>query len=161
MNGADRALAYSAARAAAVVLLTVLAGCSHLPRPHLAWPWRHKPTPLPQQVHELTITTEGGTAASFPQYWKRNTLLVDLQGASGMGSVVLKPVEGTTWPVRLAFRVLPGQFGVLEIRANARLLLPIATQGVKPIDLEVAPGVYNARTAQITVTWEPPETPAQ
>ena len=185
MNGADRAVSYEASRAlrgagqkaraqrgpqstfcngamaAAAALLSLLAGCSHMPQAHLSWPWHHKPAAAPQEVHELTITSiaEGGSTA-FPQYWKRNTLLVDLQTAGGAGSIVLKPVEGTTWPVRLAFRVMPGQFGILEVRGDQRMLLPIASQGAKPLDLELVPGVYTAKTAQITVTWEAASPPA-
>jgi hypothetical protein len=143
----------------AAALTIVLAGCSHMPQAH--WPWHRKPPAAPQEVHELTITpvAEGGITA-FPQYWKRNTLLVDLQSASGTGGIILKPVQGTTWPVRVAFRVTPGQFGILEVRGDARMLLPITTQGSKPVDLELVPGVYTAKTPQLTVTWEPVTAPA-
>jgi len=145
--------------AAAVALMIVLAGCSHMPQPH--WPWHRKPPAAPQEVHELTVApvAEGGSTA-FPQYWKRNTLIVDLQSASGTGGIILKPVEGTTWPVRVAFRVTPGQFGILEVRGDARMLLPITTQGTKPVDLELVPGVYTPKTSQLTVTWEPATTAA-
>jgi hypothetical protein len=113
-------------------------------------------------VHELTITAAAaGGATSFPQYWKRNTLLVDLQAGGGMGGIVLKPVEGTAWPVRIAFRVMPGQFGALEVRGNARLRLPITPQGSKPIDLELSPDIYTQKTAQLTVTWGPAAAPPQ
>jgi hypothetical protein len=159
-NSTGAATQGAVSRVLVLSLMLALAGCSHMPRPHVSWPWHHKPTPPPQQVHEVTITAEGGSSASFPQYWKRNTLLIDLQGATGTGSIVLKPVEGTTWPVRLAFRVMPGQFGILEVHADARMLLPITTEGSKPIDLEIAPGVYSAGTPQITVMWEPAAVPA-
>jgi hypothetical protein len=148
--------------AAAIALLGVLAGCSHMPRPHLAWPWGHKAAPAPQEVHELTIApaAEGGSTA-FPQYWKRNTLLVDLQTGGGTGGIVLKPVPGTAWPVRIAFRVMPGQFGALEVRGDARLRLPIAAQGTQPIDLELSPDIYTLRTSQLTVTWGPAAAPPE
>jgi hypothetical protein len=133
------------------LVLTVAAGCSHLPQWH--WPWQHKPPPPPQQVHELVITTQDGADATFPQYWKRNTLVVDLESASGTGTVILKPREHTLWPVRLAFRVMPGQFGALEVRANQRVVLPITTAGSKPIDLELDPGVYIMKSPQIAVSW--------
>src|SRR5690348_9503171 len=50
------------------LLLTALslAGCSHLPSLH--WPWHHKPAPPPPQVHELDEASDGGAAATFPQY---------------------------------------------------------------------------------------------
>ena len=135
------------------LVLTVMAGCSHLPQWH--WPWQRKPPPPPQEVHELVITTQQGGEAGFPQYWKRNTLVVDLRSASGTGTVILKPREHTLWPVRLAFRVMPGQFGALEVRANQRIVLPITAAGSKPIDLELDPGVYIMKSPQITVSWGP------
>ena len=55
-------------------------GCTHL-----HWPWHHPPPPPPAPVHELDMSGAGD--AGFPQYWKRNTLLVDLRGASGSGTV--------------------------------------------------------------------------
>jgi hypothetical protein len=72
-----------------------------------------------------------------------------------MGGIVLKPVQGTTWPVRIAFRVMPGQFGALEVRGDARLRVPITAGGVKAIDLELSPDIYTPRTSQLTVTWGP------
>jgi hypothetical protein len=140
----------TALRSSALLVLIFTVGCGHM-----SWPWHRRSPAPPPEVHELTITAPDGSAAAFPQYWKRNTLVVDLQGASGTGSVVLKPRERTTWPVRLAFRVMPGQIGLLELRADQRMLLPITTQGTKPVDLEVVPGVYTPRTPQITVSWEP------
>src|SRR5581483_5097267 len=71
--------------------LTLAAGCSHLPRPH--WPWHHQPAQGPQEVHELDITSADGSSVNLPQYWKRNTLVVDLQRAGATGSVVMKPRE--------------------------------------------------------------------
>ncbi|MGH8276408.1 MAG: hypothetical protein ACRETH_06915, partial [Steroidobacteraceae bacterium] len=102
----------SAARAATAAVLLTLCGCSHLP----AWPWHHAPAPPPPPVHELDITGVN-TPGTFAQYWKRNTLLVDLSGARGSGQIVLKPAAGAAWPVRLAFRATPGSFAVLEVRA--------------------------------------------
>jgi hypothetical protein len=162
------------AHGGALMLVTLLAGCSHLSGVH--WPWRHKPAPPPQEVHELILTTGGGAtasattsangsasasaSASFPQYWRRNTLLVDLRGASGSGSIVLKPREGTEWPVRLAFRIMPGAVGELEVRAEQRTVFPVTTEGSKPIVLELTPGIYTPKTPQITVSWGPIRTPA-
>ena len=135
-----------------------LAGCSHLPSLHL--PWHHKAAPPPPQVHELDEASDGGAAASFPQYWMRNTLIVDLQSASGSGNVVLKPREHTTWPVRIAFKVTPGSIGELEVRGEQRTVLPVTTQGAKPIVLELSPGIYTPKSPQMTVSWGPNPTPA-
>ena len=139
-------------------LLTVAAGCSHMPHPH--WPWHSKPEPAPVVVHELVITTVDGAEATYPQYWKGNTLVVDLRLGGGQGSAILKPREHTVWPVRIAFRVLPGQFGVLEVHANQRAVLPITTTGTKPVDLELAPGVFIMKSPQIAISWGPAEGPA-
>jgi len=133
--------------AAAAVLL---AGCS--PFSAMRWPWSHQPPAPPVAVNELIVTTASGVAAAFPQYWKRNTLLVDLHDASQEGALVLQPRAGGAWPVRLAFRVTPGAIGVLEVRGDERVLLPVAQAGA-PVDLELAPGVYTATTAQLKVHW--------
>jgi len=134
------------ARAAALGALLALGACSHL-----HWPWHRTPPPPPSPVHELDI--EG--AAAPAQYWKRNTLLIDLSGASGEGHVVLKPTAGNPWPVRLAFRVRPGAFGALEVRGAAREVLPINSAGTGPVDLELPPGIYTAGTTELTVAWGP------
>jgi hypothetical protein len=130
------------------------AGCSHL-----HWPWHHQPPPPPKPVHELDITSAGATA-TYLQYWKRNTLVVDLSAAGGSGSITLKPAAGTAWPVRLAFRVTPGAIGVLDVRAAQRASLVVTSAGGKPIDLELDPGVYQPTTPEITVSWQPLSPPA-
>jgi hypothetical protein len=122
--------------------VALLAGCSHMP-------WHHAPPPPPLQVHEVELTG----ALTFPQYWKRNTLLLDMTGVSGSGTVTMKPVEGTTWPVRIAVRVRPGAFPVLEVRGEQRQYLPIGASGSAPVDLEFSPSVYTAKTPQIVLSW--------
>ena len=141
-------------RALVCVLALAAAGCSHL-----HWPWHQPPPPPPVPVHELDISSAGATA-TYPQYWKRNTLVVDLSAAGGSGSITLRPVQGPTWPVRLALRVTPGAVGVLDVRAAQRLQLPVTPGGGKPIDLELDPGAYTPATQQITVSWEPLAPPA-
>jgi hypothetical protein len=128
-----------------------LAGCSHFSGVH--WPWTHRTPPPPVPVNELILTTDSGAVAAFPQYWKRNTLLVDLAAASPEGGLVLQPRAGAPWPVRLAFRVAPGSIGVLEVRGDQRVIIPVAQGAGQPIDLELAPGVYTTATAQIKVHW--------
>ncbi|MBV8742133.1 MAG: hypothetical protein JOZ12_10115 [Sinobacteraceae bacterium] len=140
------------ARASALLVLVLAsAGCSHLPH----WSWHRKPPPPPPQVHELLITRPDGREAAFPQYWKGNTLVIDLQPAGSSGSVAMRPREHTLWPVRLAFRVMPGQFEVLEVRAHQRMLLPITPSGARPIDLELDPGVFIMKSPEIAVSWGP------
>ena len=138
-----------AVRGSALALALVMTGgCSHL---HL--PWRHAPPPAPVPVHEVDVSGPG--AEGFPQYWKRNTLLIDLSAASGSGSLSVQPVAGTTWPVRIAFRVRPGAIGALEVRGEQRVNLPISGAAGAPVDLELAPGVYTAKTPQLKVSWGP------
>ncbi len=139
------------------IALTIGGGCSHLPRPH--WPWHRTPAASPEAVHELLETRPDGSSGEFPQYWKRNTLVLDMRSAGSQGSVMLQPREHTLWPVRIAFRVLPGEFGELDIRAQQRVVLPITASGTKPVDLELAPGVYLMKTPRITVAWGPNQSP--
>jgi hypothetical protein len=129
--------------------LLALSACSYMP-------WSKKTPAAPVPVNELVVAgADGAPAQGFPQYWKRNTLVVDLQGASGSGAISLKPGSSGKWPVRVAFRVMPGSVGLLEVQADQRMLLPVAREGGKPVDLELVPGVYTPGTAQITVRWEP------
>ena len=140
------------ARAGALAWLAAAAACSHMP-------WHHRPPAAPAPVHELDISG-ANTAAAFPQYWKRNTLLIDLSAARGTGSIVLKPAAGGAWPMRLAFRVTPGAIGALEVRAAQHTRLPINPSGSRPVDLELDPGIYTPQTAEMTVSWGPWAEPA-
>jgi len=148
-----RARARYAPAAAALFAALAAAGCAHF-SPH--WPWHHQPASPPAPVHELDISRapDGAPAAdTYPQLWKRNTLVVDLSAASGSGSITLKPPAGTTWPVRLALRITPGSIAELDVRGAQRLILPITPSGGKAVDLELAPGVYTRSTPQVTVSW--------
>jgi len=138
---------------ALAVMALAVAGCSHL-----HWPWHRAPPPAPVPVHEVDIQ---GSAASFPQYWKRNTLVIDLSGAAGSGAVTVKPVAGTTWPVRIAFRVRAGSFQVLEVRGAQRVTLPVAPGGAAVADLELPPGAYLLKTPELAVSWGPAAVPLQ
>ena len=128
------------------VLAASAAGCSHL-----KWPWHHQPPPAPTPVHVLEVSGSGASAVR-EQYWKRNTLVLDLSAASGSGSITLRP-PSDGWPVRVALRVSPGSLGELDVRGAQRVVLPIVSSGVKPVDLELPPGVYPPKTTEVTVTW--------
>ena len=154
MRGGGRSAVQWVPVTGVLVLATLLAGCGH-------WPFRHKPTPPPPEVHELDETSDGGAAATFPQYWMRNTLIVDLQGASGTGSVTLKPREHTTWPVRVAVKVMPGSVGEIEIRAAQRMVYPVTPAGAKPVVLELSPSVYTYKTKEMVLGWGPNPAPAE
>jgi hypothetical protein len=134
-------------RALALAMLAALAmGCSHF-----KWPWHHQPPPPPKPVHVLDVSGTGASAV-IAQYWKRNTLVVDMTAASGSGTITLHPpAEG--WPVRVALRVTPGSVGELDVRGAERVVLPIVPTAGKPVELELAPAVYTPKTAEISVAW--------
>jgi hypothetical protein len=136
---------------AAVAAGVLTAGCSHFSAMH--WPWTHKAPPPPEPVNELTVSTASGTPAAYPQYWKRNTLLIDLHDVTQEGGITVQPHAGGQWPVRIAFRVTPGSIGVLEVRGEERMVLPVAQAGAAPVDLELAPGIYISTTVQLKVHW--------
>jgi len=146
-----RSRGYAVRGTALALALVLIGGCSHL-----HWPWHRAPPAGPVPVHEVELT--GAGAGGFPQYWKRNTLLIDLSAASGSGTLTVKPVAGTTWPVRVAFRVRPGAIGALEVRGDERVSLPISGAAGAAIDLELTPGVYTPKTPQLTVSWGPAAT---
>jgi hypothetical protein len=131
-----------------------LAACSHL-----HWPWHHK-QPAPEVAHELAITTPAGApTTAYPQYWQRNTVVLDLQAISGSGEIELTPRPNHTWPVRIALHVRPGSVGQLEAQADQRIIIPVTASGSKPVDLELPPGLYSATTMQMSVRWGPAVTP--
>ncbi|HYJ41594.1 MAG TPA: hypothetical protein VEW08_12440 [Steroidobacteraceae bacterium] len=131
-----------------------LSACSSIKMPHV-WPFYKKPKPVPVAVLELNLVNADGSAASFPQYWKRNTLVIDLSGAGGTGTFAARLPEETTWPVRLAVRVRPGSVGQVEIQGEERSVLPVSNEGTANIDLDVVPSVYTPKTAAIYISWGP------
>ena len=136
-----------------------LSACSsfHMPRMHMpnVWPFHKKVKPGPEAVNELTLVNADGSAASYPQYWVRNTLVIDLSGVSGQGNFAARLPEETTWPVRVAVRVRPGSVGQLEVQAEERDILPVTDQGAKPVDIELSPSLYTPKTAAIYIAWAP------
>jgi hypothetical protein len=140
---------------ALALLVTALGttGCSHL-----KWPWHHEPPPPPKPVHVLDVSGTGASAV-LGQYWKRNTLILDMTAASGSGSLTLRP-PADGWPVRVALRVTPGALGELDVRGGERVVLPIMPGAGKPVDLELSPGVYSPKTTEVTVAWGPAASPA-
>jgi len=131
-----------------------LAGCSAMHMPKI-WPFHKKPKPGPEAVNELNLVNADGSGASYPQYWKRNTLVIDLTGVGGQGSVTAKLPDETTWPVRVAVRVRPGSVQQIEVQGEERNVIAVSTEGSLPVDLEFAPSVYRATTAAIYINWGP------
>jgi hypothetical protein len=119
------------------------------------WPFHKKPQPAPTAVHEFDLVNSDGTPASFPQYWQRNTVVIDLSGVSGAGNVAARLPADTTWPVRVALRVRPGSVQQIEVQGEERNVLPVSAEGTKNIDLELAPSVYTPKTAAIYISWGP------
>jgi hypothetical protein len=120
------------------------------------WPPIYKtPAPVPEAVNELNLVNADGTPANFPQYWKRNTLVIDLSAIGAAGNFAARLPEGTTWPVRVGVRVRPGSVGQIEILGEERNVLPVAAEGTVPLDLEFAPSVYTPKTAAIYISWGP------
>ena len=59
-----------------IACCAVLTACHSLSMPKV-WPFYKKPKPVPEAVNEVNLVLPDGTAANYPQYWKRNTLVVD------------------------------------------------------------------------------------
>jgi len=138
----------------AAALVAALSGCSSLSMPKLAWPFGAKVAPAPQPVDEIVFeVADGAAATTYPQYWKRNTLVVDLRAAPSSGRLTMRPRAAEGWPVRLAFRVTPGAIGQLEVQAAQRVVLPVNAGAAAPVDLELAPSVYQRDTPAIVVSW--------
>jgi len=55
----------------------------------------------------------------------------------------------------VALRVTPGSLGELDVRGAQRVVLPMVPATGKPVDLELPPGVYPPKTAEVTVAWGP------
>ena len=142
-----------------VVCCLGITACHSLRMPNI-WPFHKKAKPVPEAVNELTLVNADGSPASFPQYWKRNTLVIDLSGVGGggmgaTGNFAARLPEETTWPVRVAVRVRPGSVGQIEIQGEERNVLAVTPDGTQPIDLEFAPSVYTPKTAAIYISWGP------
>jgi hypothetical protein len=129
-----------------------LAGCTSL-SVHL--PWAHKSPPAPEVSLALTMAAPDGTTLSWPQFWQRNDVVLDMSGLTGTGSAVVMPRTGLAWPVRVALRVTPGAIGEIEVRGAQRFIVPMAATGAGAVDVELPPGVYVASTKQLTLTWGP------
>jgi hypothetical protein len=155
LTGLGRVLCLPPMKARLVFIATVsvaISACSSMHAPKI-WPFYKKPKPVPEAVHEVDLLNADGTPASFPQYWKRNTLVIDLSGASGTGTVTARLPAETTWPVRVAVRVQPGSVQQLDVQGEERSVLPVAAEGTLPIDLELMPSVFRPTTQAIYINW--------
>ncbi len=128
-----------------------LAGCASLSA-HL--PWGHRAPPAPEVSTALTVAAPDGTGLSWPQFWQRNDVVLDMSAVAGTGSAVVMPRGGLAWPVRVALRVSRGAVGEVEVRGAQRWVVPIAATGGGAVDIELPPGVFVAATKEITVHWD-------
>lgn len=141
------------ARLAVLVVCSLsLGACGSMSK---LWPFGKKTKAAPEAVSELQLVNADGSPASYPQYWSRNALVIDLSGVGGSGSVAAKLPPETIWPVRVAVRVRPGSVQQIEIQGEERNVLAVSNDGTKLIDLELAPSVYTPNTAAIYISWGP------
>jgi hypothetical protein len=135
-----------------VVLMScaALGACSSATK---LWPFGKRAAAGPTLVNEVVLAGEGGQAPTATQYWKRNTLVIDLQSLSGTGQMTVKPRDGTAWPIRMALRTRPGSFGEVEVRGTQRAILPVPEAGTRAVDFELAPSLLRNDTPQLTIIW--------
>jgi hypothetical protein len=126
--------------------------------PALAWhlPWHHRTHRAAPSASApglgVVVAGQVASAATVPQTWQRNTLLVDLTHLPGDGSATLTPPPNAGWPVRLAFRVLPGSMASLTVEGAQRVQFTLPARGAA-MTLQLDPGVYVVKTASLTLHW--------
>ena len=129
----------------------MLSGCATVKS---VWPFGHRAEAAPQPVSELELQLPAeGVAPVVLQFWERNTLVIDLQNVASAGRVVLARRVGNTWPARIAFRMAPNRFELLEVRGAQRVLLPVAAAAGEAVNVELPPGAYAGSTAALAVSW--------
>lgn len=127
------------------------AGCSSM---RSLWPWGGQQQAASEPVHELVVTVPADLAVPVVlQTWERNTLVIDLQGASTSGQLRLSRKEGNDWPARIGFRMSSTRFQQLEVRGEQRIVLTVAGQDGAPVTAELPPGLFGPDTAALVVSW--------
>jgi hypothetical protein len=145
-----------------VVIITLalsVSSCGTLQSAQKLWPFGKKGPPAPVAVSEVAFESAPGQAIDIAQYWRRNTLVFDLQSVSGAGVAVARPREGTSWPVRVAIRTRPGSVGEFDVRGSQRVLLPVPLEGSAAVDFELPPEVVRPETKEIAIHWGPRRDP--
>jgi hypothetical protein len=137
---------------AIVVVFGLLAGCATWSR--LFGDGEQTGSPPPAVVELVASAAADAPVPAFTQYWSRNTLVIDISSAGSVGRMMLAPRPGSSWPVRLAFRVGPG-FGALEVRGAQRIVLPVSQEASQPLELELPPGIYTQASERVEVLWGP------
>jgi hypothetical protein len=136
---------------AIVLLVSVLAlgGCTTMKS---LWPFGHSRAAAPEPVRELAVKVRDDQMPIVLQFWERNTLVLDLQSVPSAGSVTLSREEGHRWPARLAVRMAPARFEVVEVRGAQRVVLPVSA-GSGTVTAELPSSTYNEGTTSLTVSW--------
>ena len=117
------------------------------------WPFGKKPVPPPTPVEVLKVANADGSPAALKQYWVRNMLVLDMSAAGAQGMVTLGKPDTGRWPVRLGFRMLPGQFPALEVQGAQRVIVPIRADGPAPVDVALAPSAWSQQSTQLQLSW--------
>jgi len=135
------------------VLAILCAGCGQ-------WSWNpakwfREPAPAPMAaVQVLTIESTSGGGDRFVQSWEGARLVVDVHSAGGSGTAVLKPAEGQSWPLRLAFRVHSS--ALAEFEANGAQALRMSFGSVpltEPALIDLPYGIYRKESPQLEIRW--------
>jgi hypothetical protein len=142
-----------------VALALSVASCGTMQHAQKLWPFGKKAAPAPAAVNEVAFESAPGQALEVAQYWKRNTLVFDLQAMSGQGAVVARPREGTTWPVRVAIRSRPGSVGEFDVRGSQRVIWPVPQEGTAAVDFELPAAVVRTDTKELAIAWGPRRDP--
>jgi hypothetical protein len=129
----------------------LLSGCATV-KSH--WPFGKTAQAAPVPVSELEVKLPAaGPVPVVLQFWERNTLVIDLTAVASAGQVVLAHRVDRPWPARLAVRMAPRRFEVIEVRGAQRVVLPVASADAGALTAELPPGVYDAGTAELTISW--------
>ena len=141
--------------ALAVACCLALTACSSY-KVQMGWPPIYKkPAPVPEAVNELNLVNADGTPANFPQYWKRNTLVIDLSAIGAAGNFAARFRKAPPGRCASAFGCAPAASGKSRSWARSAMSCRWPPKGLLPIDLEFAPSVYTPRTAAIYISWGP------
>lgn len=135
---------------ACLVLPLLVAGCATA---RSLWPFGGRTAAAPQPVNELLVSHAGSGASQVAQFWERNTLVVDLSGVAGEGRMLLRRQPDHSWPMRIAFRVPPGRFAMLEVRGAQRVAWPVAAAGEGAVTVDLPAPVYDDGTPELNVSW--------
>ncbi|MDR2215470.1 MAG: hypothetical protein LBE59_06485 [Nevskiaceae bacterium] len=133
------------------MILAAAAACSSV---GASLPWGAAPAATVEPVHELQVTVPADRPMPVVlQFWERNTLVVDLQGAAASGQIRLSRQEGRQWPVRIGFRMSATRIQQLEVRGDQRIVLSVAGRDGAPVTAQLPVGVVGAGTPSLTVSW--------